>query len=194
MARGRRIIVGAVAVMLLARLCGRERVPAPKADEDPPASHGRGVSKQLRVPRPVHRSVPPAASAPATATGAPPSSAPVDRRPDPPPSAAPVDRRPDPPPDAERGLPTAEMPAVREVAAPCVRKWVDAEPAMGGKVRLRLSLDEAGLQDVWIEGHDEAPPGVLDCFADAVWGHEWAGVSLEPTEVTWSLALMVPEE
>ena len=66
----------------------------------------------------------------------------------------------------------------------CLKIWNDAEPDREGALVLRLQVEPEGLVDAWAEDQDEVPPGVVDCLGDAVWKHDWSGVSEMPMDLT----------
>lgn len=161
--------------------------PAPEATAATAARPGTAAApRRVRVPRPPRP--PPAPIETAAADPPPPDPAPADPTTEP--DAAPpgpVDRREGAPPDGEalRELLAQQMDDVARAVQPCADAWAAEEPELDGRIVLRFGLDADGLQDVWIEEHDEVPGGVLDCFADAVYLGDWSGIAADPLEVSW---------
>lgn len=137
--------------------------------------------RRVRVPRPPPRPVP-EVTAPKPAE---PPPEPADEAPDV--GRGPVDKRGGDATDgaALKELLTQQMDAVARAVQPCADAWAAQEPELDGRIVLRFGLDADGLQDVWIEDHDDVPGVVLDCFADAVWLGDWSGITPDPLEVSW---------
>lgn len=78
----------------------------------------------------------------------------------------------------------ANMDAVEDDVAECLRAWSQADPDIHGRVSLAFQLDESGLGKVWIKDWAQVPQGPLTCFASAVYGIDWSHITDKPIEIT----------
>jgi hypothetical protein len=97
-----------------------------------------------------------------------------------------VDRRPDG--GADWPMLKAEleqrMDEVRASTAHCLDGWEKEDPSLAAGVMLALSVDEQGLEDVWIMDRAEAPSGPLACLSNAVYPIDWGGLTKQKMRLT----------
>jgi hypothetical protein len=97
-----------------------------------------------------------------------------------------VDKRPDG--GADWPMLKAElekrMTEVRTSTAHCLDGWAKEDPSLAAGVMLALSVDEQGLDQVWIMDRDEAPSGPLACLSNAVYPIDWSGLTKQKMRLT----------
>jgi hypothetical protein len=76
------------------------------------------------------------------------------------------------------------MTEVRTSTAHCLDGWAKEDPSLAAGVMLALSVDEQGLEDVWIMDRDEAPSGPLACLSNAVYPIDWGGLTKQKMRLT----------
>jgi hypothetical protein len=99
---------------------------------------------------------------------------PRDRRPGP--------RRPDS--DALKKALFQRLDRALEGAQACLDAWSQQDDSLDSGVMLAFSLDDRGLQQVWIVDREGVPAGPLACIANSVYPIDWGGLTTEPLEVT----------
>ncbi|HTA19706.1 MAG TPA: hypothetical protein VK989_10465 [Polyangia bacterium] len=161
-------------------LTGDHAPPGPRSSPDRPALDRRQafeLGKRLFLPRPS-----------ATATSGAGDAAPVTHHPRTlmPGANGLVDRRPDG--GADWPLLKSElekrMTEVRTSTAHCLDGWAQEDPSLAAGVMLALSVDEQGLDQVWIMDRDEAPSGPLACLSNAVYPIDWSGLTKQKMRLT----------
>jgi len=81
---------------------------------------------------------------------------------------------------------TAGMELVRDDITECLDAWYELTPDLEASVDLAFQLDSSGLQDAWVDDHDDVPFGPLTCFGGAVYEVDWSGMTSSPIEVTFT--------
>ena len=76
------------------------------------------------------------------------------------------------------------MTEVRTSTAHCLDGWAKEDPSLAAGVMLALSVDEQGLDSVWIMDRDEAPSGPLACLSNAVYPIDWSGLTKQKMRLT----------
>jgi hypothetical protein len=76
------------------------------------------------------------------------------------------------------------MTEVRTSTAHCLDGWAKEDPSLAAGVTLALSVDEQGLDSVWIMDRDEAPSGPLACLSNAVYPIDWGGLTKQKMRLT----------
>jgi hypothetical protein len=76
------------------------------------------------------------------------------------------------------------MDEVRASTTHCLDGWEKEDPSLAAGVMLALSVDEQGLQDVWIMDRAEAPSGPLACLSNAVYPIDWSGLTKQKMRLT----------
>ena len=99
---------------------------------------------------------------------------PRDRRPGP--------RRPDS--DAMKKALFQRLDQALDAAQTCLDAWSEQDGSIDQGVMLAFSLDDRGLQHVWIMDREGVPSGPLACIANSVYPIDWSGITREPLEVT----------
>jgi hypothetical protein len=197
--------LGGVLVAVLLALLDRPPAPRPSQPGSAPAgvaapsSPGPGGSGPADSPasKTTTSATSGAAAAPAkpTRTRIPRPTTPPSRPPKPVPHAdGPVDRTGGKASPATIEAIRAGLDLVREDAEGCVDEWKASVPDFAGEVKLGFDLGPDGLQDVWIIDHTDVPDGPLTCFASAVYGVDWTGVSDAPLEVTENYTVTTADE
>ena len=99
----------------------------------------------------------------------------------------PIDRRENPKGDADqlREDIMGGMELVQDDVADCIQSWIDAGEKVDGKVNIGFQIDQDGLQDAWVTDVEAIPDGPKSCFASAIYGVDWSGISEEPIEITF---------
>jgi RNA polymerase sigma factor (sigma-70 family) len=69
----------------------------------------------------------------------------------------------------------------------CLKRWVTPDPALASGVQLWITVDEMGLQDVWLEGRSDVPSGSLGCLSEAVYRTDWSGVTTVPVKTSFKV-------
>jgi hypothetical protein len=99
----------------------------------------------------------------------------------------PVDKRPGPPRKDAEALKKAlfqRLDKALDAAQACLDSWSEQDDSLDAGVMLAFSLDDRGLQQVWIQDRQGVPAGPLACIANAVYPIDWGGLTTEPVEVT----------
>lgn len=86
------------------------------------------------------------------------------------------------------------MDPVKDDIAECLGAWMEQDPDLEGKVLLDFQIGPGGLQDAWVEDHENVPLGPLTCFSSAVYAADWTGVTDEPLEITWPVVFTQGED
>lgn len=86
------------------------------------------------------------------------------------------------------------MDPVKDDIAECLGAWMEQDPDLEGKVLLDFQIGPDGLQDAWVEDHENVPLGPLTCFSSAVYAADWTGVTDEPLEITWPVVFTQGED
>jgi RNA polymerase sigma-70 factor (ECF subfamily) len=97
-----------------------------------------------------------------------------------------IDRRPNPPPGAAelREHITERLRRADVATQACMERWSQVDPSLVDGVMLALTLDERGLDEVWIEDRAEIPSGPLQCLSEGIYQIDWSGLTKEPLKVT----------
>jgi hypothetical protein len=106
----------------------------------------------------------------------------LDRGGDGPRDKRPGPRRPDS--DALKKALFQRLDQALDAAQTCLDAWSEQDDSLETGVMLAFSLDDRGLQQVWIMDREGVPAGPLACIANSVYPIDWSGVTNEPLEVT----------
>lgn len=68
----------------------------------------------------------------------------------------------------------------------CMHAWWMRDPVLSGALILGFAISGEGLEQVWIEDHEDVDEGVITCFSGAIWdGQAWPRPAMGETVVTW---------
>jgi hypothetical protein len=69
----------------------------------------------------------------------------------------------------------------------CLDEWPKEDPSLRAGVMLVFTLDERGLDEVWIEDATTVPSAPLECISNSLYPIDWSGLTVDPLTVSWRL-------